>query len=236
MQWDSEIFSYASARQPPESELEHYGIRGQRWGTRRFQNPDGTLTAEGKARYGKSDRSSGKTKGIKKSNTGVTDKSDRSNWKAKDAKDLSDEELKKRNNRLQAEQNYKNNMTPQWKKDAKQFNKNAVQEAVKNIFIGTAITALAAVMAKNYKKAGPVIAKASKTAIHSIQQSIKNRKSVTEKAADRYSRNDRNRKTNPREYSYKPYSHNGFSVSQNWPSMNTKGNKSGKKSNERSRR
>ena len=31
--------------------LMHYGIKGQRWGIRRFQNEDGTLTAEGKSRY-----------------------------------------------------------------------------------------------------------------------------------------------------------------------------------------
>lgn len=32
--------------------LEHHGIKGQRWGTRRFQNEDGSLTAEGRERYG----------------------------------------------------------------------------------------------------------------------------------------------------------------------------------------
>ncbi len=32
--------------------LYHYGIKGQRWGERRFQNPDGSLTAEGRRRYG----------------------------------------------------------------------------------------------------------------------------------------------------------------------------------------
>lgn len=32
--------------------LAHYGIKGQSWGVRRFQNEDGTLTDEGKARYG----------------------------------------------------------------------------------------------------------------------------------------------------------------------------------------
>ncbi len=33
------------------SELYHYGIKGQRWGIRRYQNEDGTLTPEGKKRY-----------------------------------------------------------------------------------------------------------------------------------------------------------------------------------------
>lgn len=33
--------------------LAHYGVKGQKWGIRRFQNPDGTLTEEGKKRYGK---------------------------------------------------------------------------------------------------------------------------------------------------------------------------------------
>ena len=32
--------------------LAHYGIKGQKWGIRRFQNPDMTWTAEGKIRYG----------------------------------------------------------------------------------------------------------------------------------------------------------------------------------------
>lgn len=31
--------------------LKHHGILGQKWGKRRFQNEDGTLTAEGRARY-----------------------------------------------------------------------------------------------------------------------------------------------------------------------------------------
>lgn len=32
-------------------ELYHYGVKGQKWGVRRFQNKDGTLTPKGKKRY-----------------------------------------------------------------------------------------------------------------------------------------------------------------------------------------
>jgi len=32
--------------------LIHHGIKGQKWGIRNYQNEDGSLTAEGKIRYG----------------------------------------------------------------------------------------------------------------------------------------------------------------------------------------
>lgn len=34
-----------------DNALEHHGILGQKWGVRRFENKDGTLTAAGRARY-----------------------------------------------------------------------------------------------------------------------------------------------------------------------------------------
>lgn len=35
-----------------EEYLAHHGIKGQKWGIRRYQNEDGTFTEEGKKRYG----------------------------------------------------------------------------------------------------------------------------------------------------------------------------------------
>ena len=45
--------------------LSHFGIRGQKWGVRRFQNDDGSLTPKGRARLDKKDTKWAQSKGEK---------------------------------------------------------------------------------------------------------------------------------------------------------------------------
>ena len=44
---DSAIYVYKLIRSDSKHALEHHGIKGQKWGVRRFQNEDGTRTATG---------------------------------------------------------------------------------------------------------------------------------------------------------------------------------------------
>ena len=49
--------------------LAHYGVKGQKWGFRRFRNEDGSLTSEGRDHYGIGDPRKPGVAGSIRSNT-----------------------------------------------------------------------------------------------------------------------------------------------------------------------
>lgn len=119
--------------------LIHYGISGQKWGIRRYQNEDGTLTEEGKERY----REDGP-----ESNT----------WKKSEARYLSDKELIRRNNRLAQERTYREALTTESERNAKQI-KNDI---IKKVIAGTAISLAVVAMRGHWKQAASFISKFAK--------------------------------------------------------------------------
>lgn len=93
-----------------ENDLQHHGIKGQRWGVRRFQNSNGSLTPAGKKRYGYDDNkvNSSDVKRLKKAiKTANKDaKSLRKAGYTKEA-DTIDGVVKKNTVRLEKAKNYK---------------------------------------------------------------------------------------------------------------------------------
>lgn len=77
------------------NELYHHGIKGMHWGVRRFQNPDGTLTAAGKRRERAEDRAARR------------EAKQQRLWNAKNSSQLSDKELTDQILRLQREKQLK---------------------------------------------------------------------------------------------------------------------------------
>lgn len=136
------------------NELYHHGIRGQRWGIRRYQNKDGTLTEEGKRRAnemaGEYARLTGSSiRRLTRSSKSSTPEQHKEPepTKAKSLSEMSDKELSDALNRMRNEEAYKD-----LEKKRKEANTSAGKKFVK----------------ETMSKAGSAVAVATATAIMSL--------------------------------------------------------------------
>ena len=109
------------------AELYHHGVKGQRWGIRRYQNKDGSLTALGRNREGGKDNWSEDAKTAK-------------SLKKKSVNQMSNAELRKLNERQQLERNYR------------QMNKTTVAKGIAFIAAAASVTNTAVNLYNNSNK------------------------------------------------------------------------------------
>lgn len=115
-----------------KNELYHYGILGMKWGVRRYQNPDGTYTEVGKRRR----------------------RNEESKPDTRSVKELGDQELRERTNRLNLENNYLNALRNNQQLTSRQV--SAGEKFVKGLLATAASAAVAGVVsayAKNFSNA-----------------------------------------------------------------------------------
>lgn len=82
-----------------DDQLYHHGILGMKWGVRRYQNKDGSLTNAGKKHIGQGVNN--------KSNNKYKNKKAKRIKNGKKINELTDDELRKRISRLELEKRYK---------------------------------------------------------------------------------------------------------------------------------
>ena len=100
--------------------LVHHGIKGMKWYQRRYQNKDGSLTPQGKIRYGAV---------YKKGSKPSTSSSESSKPKTKSVSEMSDQELQAAINRKRLEAEYAR-LNPKQVSKGQKFTKAVMNDVV----------------------------------------------------------------------------------------------------------
>ena len=87
-----------------DNELYHFGVKGMKWGVRRYQNKDGTLTKAGRKKMAKLDKEYSKLIGQKRNTESPNTSS--SPTKKKKLSEMTDDEIRERINRINLEKEY----------------------------------------------------------------------------------------------------------------------------------
>lgn len=134
-------------------ELYHYGVLGMKWGVRRYQNADGTLTPAGRRKANKLAKKYAKVTGkkliVKKRSVQGNEKQ-----KPKTLSEMSDYELQQKINRINLENNYSKLLASQVPKAKKSKGKAFINKVGKDVVAPAAVDAGRAVLTKAFKNIG----------------------------------------------------------------------------------